>query len=167
MNDVIPWPACEWNEIVPGLYQGGHIYREPATGLPFSTKLKGVRLFDYVVSLHLEEYPDSLPDEDIAHTILEIGDLAVGVLPRDEPDIHAVVDTIVEALELDQKVLVRCHAGYNRSGLIVGMVLIKRGMRAREAINTIQRQRSAWALCNKAFENYLIKYGEKIHVVPA
>jgi protein-tyrosine phosphatase len=61
-----------------------------------------------------------------------------------------------------KRVLIRCQAGWNRSGLITALVLIREGMGAREAIDLIRKTRSEWALCNKSFEEFLIRQDPKV-----
>jgi protein-tyrosine phosphatase len=51
--------------------------------------------------------------------------------------------------------LVRCHAGYNRSGLVVAQTLIELGDDARDAVQLIRQRRSPWALHNELFVQYL------------
>lgn len=53
-------------------------------------------------------------------------------------------------------VLVHCQAGLNRSGLITARALMMNGMDADVAIELIRRKRSPMALCNTAFEEYLL-----------
>ncbi|MYT19500.1 protein phosphatase, partial [Streptomyces sp. SID7760] len=52
-------------------------------------------------------------------------------------------------------VLVRCNAGYNRSGLVVAQTLIELGREAPTAIGAVRRKRSPSALNNRLFEEYL------------
>jgi protein tyrosine phosphatase len=61
-----------------------------------------------------------------------------------------------------KRVLIRCQAGWNRSGLITALVLIREGMSAREAIDLIRKTRSEWALCNKSFEKFLLEQDPKV-----
>ncbi|MFV2121828.1 hypothetical protein ACE14D_26715, partial [Streptomyces sp. Act-28] len=52
--------------------------------------------------------------------------------------------------------LVRCFAGYNRSGLVVAHALhVLTGGPASEVIALIRRRRSPWALHNRLFVRYL------------
>jgi protein-tyrosine phosphatase len=51
--------------------------------------------------------------------------------------------------------LVRCHSGYNRSGLVVGQTLIELGYQPGDAIDLIRQRRSSLALNNKVYEEYL------------
>jgi len=51
--------------------------------------------------------------------------------------------------------LVRCAAGWNRSGLVTALVLMKNGYKPEEAINLIRDRKSPHALCNADFVRYL------------
>jgi len=51
--------------------------------------------------------------------------------------------------------LIRCQAGWNRSGLITALVLMREGYRSFEAIELIHQMRSDNALCNRSFEQFL------------
>ncbi|MEV6731201.1 MULTISPECIES: hypothetical protein [unclassified Streptomyces] len=61
----------------------------------------------------------------------------------------------VAALDRGRTTLVRCHSGYNRSGLVVAQVLVERGTPVDEAVAPVRRRRSPWALSNDAFTSYL------------
>ena len=54
-----------------------------------------------------------------------------------------------------RKVLVRCHSGYNRSGLVVVRVLVHLGYLVDDAIFLVRYRRSKWALNNQLFVAYL------------
>ncbi|MFK0050056.1 hypothetical protein ACIQU4_39300 [Streptomyces sp. NPDC090741] len=51
--------------------------------------------------------------------------------------------------------LVRCNAGYNRSGPVVAQALIELGQPAMTAIQLSREGRSPWALNNQMFVEYL------------
>jgi len=53
--------------------------------------------------------------------------------------------------------LVHCQAGLNRSGLIAALALIESGMKAVDAIALLRKKRSPVVLCNRAFEEWLLK----------
>jgi protein-tyrosine phosphatase len=55
-----------------------------------------------------------------------------------------------------KKVLIRCQAGLNRSGLVMGLVLIRAGYTGAEALQLMRSGRSEWCVCNKSFEQYLL-----------
>lgn len=56
----------------------------------------------------------------------------------------------------DGPTLVHCQAGLNRSALVTGLALIRSGMKAADAV-ALLRKRSPMVLCNKAFEQWLLK----------
>lgn len=56
----------------------------------------------------------------------------------------------------NKRILVRCQAGMNRSGLLTGLILVKSGLAAPEAIQLIKEKRGPRALLNQNFINYII-----------
>ena len=58
------------------------------------------------------------------------------------------------------RVLVRCQAGLNRSGLVLALILIKDGLKPAEAIARIRDNRGDDALFNRDFHNWLLTEGE-------
>jgi protein-tyrosine phosphatase len=55
-----------------------------------------------------------------------------------------------------QRVLIRCQAGLNRSGVVTALVLMLEGWSPREAIDLIRSRRSSLALCNDDFVQWLL-----------
>jgi hypothetical protein len=62
---------------------------------------------------------------------------------------------VAAALREGRSTLVRCHSGYNRSGLVAAQALIELGRSPDQAIGLIRRGRSPWALNNEVFVDYL------------
>ena len=58
------------------------------------------------------------------------------------------------------RVLVRCQAGLNRSGLVLALILIKDGLTPTQAIARIRDNRGDDALFNRDFHNWLLTEGE-------
>jgi predicted protein tyrosine phosphatase len=56
-----------------------------------------------------------------------------------------------------KKVLIRCQAGINRSGLVTALVLIRDGYAPADAIRLIRDKRCEAALSNSLFENWLLE----------
>jgi len=137
-----------WSEILPGLWMGGTVNRAQLgySELPEITNL----LFDTVATL----YADALPVD------WYVKEFRLGFYDHDKVDIDSQdLDQVVSAIHQDwrsgKRVLVRCQAGWNRSGLIVGLVLMREGMSAQDAIDLIRERRSSDALCNRTFEQFL------------
>lgn len=132
-------PTAPWSKIVPNLYQGGSHYYD-ARRLAF---------FDSVLTLTSSAPPASWPTEE-RHFHCKDG--------RDLPDPHGLnlaVDWVHGQWQDGRRVLVRCQAGLNRSGLVVALVLYKAGYSAGDAISLIRERRSPYALCNPRFAEHL------------
>lgn len=60
-----------------------------------------------------------------------------------------------------EKCLSRCQMGYNRSGLIIAILLMRHGMDANEAVELIRKKRSRYAMSNPDFVRRLGEYSPK------
>ncbi|MER5445956.1 dual specificity protein phosphatase family protein [Streptomyces sp. NPDC002766] len=144
----VPAPDGPWNEIVPGLWMGGHEFRG-RTGQVETVVVRDE--FDLVQTLL--RLPGYGPDPGVEHHVWPIPDG-----PLDGTQLAGVIRlarAASEALDEGRKVLVRCYHGYNRSGLVVAHALVRRGHPAEEAIRLIRARRSPWALHNDLFVDYL------------
>ncbi|MES4888878.1 dual specificity protein phosphatase family protein [Streptomyces sp. NPDC096012] len=144
----VPVPECPWSEIVPGLWMGGHEFRGRAGRLEVA--VVGAE-FDLVQSLL--RLPGYGPDPGVEHHVWPIPDG-----PLDGTQLAGVMrlaGAVNEALDAGRRVLVRCYHGYNRSGLVIAHALVQRGRSPDEAIRLIRDRRSAWALHNELFVEYL------------
>lgn len=143
-----PGPDSPWNEIIHNLWMGGHFYRSP-WGRYEPAVVRNQ--FEVVVSLF--EAEGHGPGPGVEHHSK--------VIPDDplNPDQIAVVESmaavVLGALRDGRRTLVRCHAGYNRSGLVVAQVLVELGYDAPTAIKIIRERRSPFALNNEVFVEYL------------
>jgi hypothetical protein len=143
---MIPWAKDPWNEIIPNLWQGGLYFDRDQRLFEIEDAIP-TNEFGLVVSMHPKW--DTGPDAGVPHWRCRIPD---GLLNADDRRLVAeAVDRVLIALEAERKVLVRCQAGYNRSGLVVALVLLALGHGADEAIALIRERRSEWALCNEHF----------------
>jgi protein-tyrosine phosphatase len=97
---------------------------------------------------------------------------------------YGVPDALISDIDLDRlrqavdfgydrwkqgdRVLIRCQAGLNRSGLVLALILIKDGLSAQEAIARIRDNRGNDALFNNNFCNWLLTEGEAFfHTSPS
>lgn len=107
--------------------------------------------FDLVVSLFTRSGHG--PGPGVEHLVAEVPD---GPLAAHQIDaVQQAARATAHAVESGRTTLVRCHSGYNRSGLVAAQALIHLGHEAAEAIRLIQRKRSPWALNNRTFQDYL------------
>lgn len=140
-------------EIVPGLWQGGW----PYIGQPGEA---GVRA-DTVVLCAKEVQPTGaqLPGVERIHVPLD--DAAIS--NSDYGRAIVAAEKVVERLVAGKTVLVTCHMGINRSGLVTGLSLILGyGMSGDEAVALIRRRRKlprGYALGNEHFAKFLRSYG--------
>ncbi|MFI2201686.1 dual specificity protein phosphatase family protein [Streptomyces sp. NPDC020192] len=145
----VPPPERPWNEIVPGLWMGGHEF-QGRSGRVESAVVRDE--FDVVQTLL--RLPGYGPDPGVEHHVWPIPDG-----PLDGTQLAGVMRlarAVNEALDAGRRVLVRCYHGYNRSGLVIAHALVQRGhATADEAIQLIRARRSAWALHNELFVEYL------------
>ncbi|WP_141579131.1 dual specificity protein phosphatase family protein [Actinomadura sp. WMMA1423] len=143
-----PDAGTPWDEIVPLLWMGGHHYRDPAGVL---TPAVAGREFDLVISLYVREGHG--PDGNVEHRRLEIPD---GPLTTEQIErVCLAAELAAESVRQGRRVLVRCHSGYNRSGLVVAQALTLLGYGTDDAVFLIRYRRSKWALNNSLFVDYL------------
>ncbi|GII55297.1 protein phosphatase [Planotetraspora thailandica] len=137
-----------WNEIITGLWMGGHQYRDP--GGTLTPAIVGAE-FDVVVSLYHRDGHG--PADGVEHHYADLpdGPLLAGQIET----VAALAETAAQAVQAGRTVLVRCHSGYNRSGLVVAQALAELGYPIEDAIFLIRYRRSKWALNNPLFVDYL------------
>lgn len=136
-----PSDEQEWHEVVPGLWQGGSA-RSPSGAL-FSVVLSvGHTQFNEACETGLRELIDQMSDtEDADYN------------PYDS--VRRWARKVMQWVEDGETVLVRCNAGWNRSGVIVARALMEMGWSADDAITHVRETRSPNALCNSRFEAWL------------
>ncbi|MBJ7357852.1 dual specificity protein phosphatase [Nocardioides sp.] len=141
-------PLCvePWNEVVPGLFQGGHDVRSQSR-----TACVVTDEFDLVVSMTTREGYG--PDAGVEHHVARMADAGVdaGIAAR----VDELARVTAEAVEAGRRVLVRCSGGLNRSGLVVAASLVRLGHAPDDAIALVRRARGPWALTNPGFVAHL------------
>jgi protein-tyrosine phosphatase len=142
--------------IAPNLFQGGtddldviHLAQtnnRPRTDLPFDaivTMYAWARPADW----NIQEFRYGVPDASITDIDLD--------------RLRQAVEFGYDRWKQGDRVLVRCQAGLNRSGLVAALIMIKDGLTAQSAINCIRDSRGPDALFNDNFHAWLLKEGEK------
>ncbi len=144
----MPPPDSPWNEIVPGLWMGGHEFRRRSGQVE-----RAVVADEFDLVQTLLRLPGHGPAPGVEHHVWPIPDG-----PLDGTQLAGVIrlaEAACQALDEGRRVLVRCYHGYNRSGLVVAHALVRRGAAAEEAIRLIRSRRSPWALHNELFVEYV------------
>ncbi len=142
----MPLCADAWNEVAPGLWQGGHDVRSQSA----SACVVGDE-FDLVVSLATREGYG--PADGVEHVVLRLADAAID--PVTAVRVDEVSGRVADAVRDGRRVLVRCSGGLNRSGLVVAEALVKLGRTPDEAIASVRDARGPWALTNPGFVVHL------------
>lgn len=151
-HEIDDWDFPLHSEILPGLWVGG---TDDMDTIEYSGNLHAPKEitkkeFDAVVTLYawanpvdwmVEELRFGFYDSDVDHIDREALDSAVGFARR--------------KWQAGKKVLIRCQAGLNRSGLTAALVLMQSGYTADEAITLLRDKRSKYVLCNGEFEAFL------------
>jgi protein-tyrosine phosphatase len=141
--------------VAPNLFQGGtddldviHLAQtnnRPRTDLPFDaivTMYAWARPADW----NIQEFRYGVPDASIKDIDLD--------------RLRQAVEFGYDRWKQGDRVLVRCQAGLNRSGLVVALILIKDGLTPIEAVARIRDNRGDDALFNQDFHKWLLKEGE-------
>ncbi len=141
-----------WSEILPGLYQGGTFDNDVLgkvragedmiiTPAEFNTV---VTLYQFAnpVDWFVRELRFGIFDSDVDHFPLE--------------ELFDLVKLAHADWKRGKRVLVRCQAGINRSGLVTALILIREGYSAAEAIKLQRGARSNWVLANRDFVDFLL-----------
>ena len=144
-----------WSEILPGLWQGGTHdwdvmgisgWRKPEQ--PYITRSD----FDTVITLYAAAKPVDWHVRELRYGMWDSN-----LADVDFADIFDIVELAHSDWLKGKKVLIRCQAGWNRSGLITALVLIREGYSPAEAIRLIREQRNEFALCNPDFVEWLYR----------
>ena len=144
-----------YSMILPNLFQGGtddldviqlpQQSNAPRVDLPFDamvTMYAWARPADW----HVQEFRYGIPDASISDIDLD--------------RLRQAVEFGYDRWRSGDKVLIRCQAGLNRSGLVTALILIRAGFTAKEAIALIHRGRGDEALFNGEFYQWLMESGD-------
>ena len=143
-----------FSEIAPNLFQGGTDDLD-VIHLPVTTNRKRDDLpFQSIVTMYawarpadwqVQEFRYGVPDASITNIDLQ--------------RLRQAAEFGYARWKAGDRVLVRCQAGLNRSGLVSALILIKDGATPEEAINIIRKHRGEDALFNTSFVDWLMTEG--------
>lgn len=153
----IPFCPRPWDEAMPGLWIGGHDCQPSAENMHGECIVTDE--FDLVFSLYMR--PGYGPSHPIPNTYFRMADADL------DPDHHTHIDDMAErvanAVADGLKVLVRCQAGMNRSGLVTVLAMHRLGWKVDDAIDRLREVRSPYVLFNQHFVRYLQLQEEHQH----
>lgn len=137
-----------WSEVLEGLWQGGTADHDIDAQLrkPMITK----KDFDTVITLYGYANPVDWFVREVRYGVWDSN-----MKDFDVAELFDIVKLAHSDWKRGKKVLIRCQAGWNRSGLVMALVLIREGMAPEDAISLIRKKRSPQALCNNTFVQFL------------
>lgn len=155
-HEIDTWDFPLWSEIIPNLWVGG---TDDDDTIEDSANLHIARNitkddFDAVVTLYAWAQPVDWMVEE-----LRFGFYDSGISHIDMEALHRAATFAVSQIKAGRKVLIRCQAGLNRSGLTAALALVMMGYKPEEAISLLREKRSKYVLINKEFEQFLLTLG--------
>jgi hypothetical protein len=151
-HEIVDWDFPLWSEILPNLWVGGtddDDTIEDSANIHTSRNITKDE-FDAVVTLYAWANPVDWMVEE-----LRFGFYDSGISHIDMKALHRAASYAVDQVQNGNKVLIRCQAGLNRSGLTAALALIKMGYKPEDAINLLREKRSKYVLCNGEFEEFV------------
>ena len=145
-----------YNHIQPRLFMGGTADDDVCYGPAGQKAPREDDSFDCVVTLYAHAKPVYWGIEEMRYGFADRG--------IEDINLERLGDVVVWAYKKWQggdRVLIRCQAGLNRSGLVSALVLMYKGASANESIRMIRLTRSADALFNKNYVTWLRKHGAR------
>jgi protein-tyrosine phosphatase len=140
--------------IAPNLYQGGTDDLD-VIHLPVTNNRKRTDLpFDAIVTMYAWARP---ADWNVQEFRYGVPDASISDL--DLQRLKQAVEFGYDRWKAGDRVLIRCQAGLNRSGLVTALILIKDGMSPERAIELIRECRGEDALFNQNFADWLLADG--------
>ncbi len=150
MNDN-HYPRALWSEILPGLWQGGTDDYDVIGVAGHCPNRVTSTHFDSVYTLYARANAASWNVKEVRFGFAD-GDMTDF---DPEADLYFAVREAHADWKAGKRVLVRCQAGLNRSGLVMALVLIREGYTPEQAVELIRQNRGDIALCNDTFVRWL------------
>jgi hypothetical protein len=143
-------PKDLYSEILPGLFMGGTHDDDVVYAKPTDKHKINSNKFDCVITMYAWANPTDWGVEEIRYGIPD-SDI-------NDANIKKLLDIAYWGYQRwlsGEKVLIRCQAGLNRSGLITSLILIMDGLFPMSAVNLIREKRTPFALFNQNYVTWL------------
>ena len=145
------WPEYAPTEILPGLWQGGTEDHE-VVGCPTPRGHYSLNYsFDFIVTLYADAMPAPWGVEELRFRFPDSC-----LTPLVELKAVSLARSAYQHWLAGERVLIRCQAGVNRSGLVMALVLMHHGFSAADAISLQRGRRGNAVLSNTHFEAWLL-----------
>ena len=150
-------PKSDFNEIVPGLFMGGTPDDGTVDYPARLAELEDESPFDAVVTLYSWAQPMGWGVEELRYGF---ADASVEYFDTDR--LLSTARWAHARWLAGDRVLIRCQAGLNRSGLVTTLTLMMAGYEPDEAIALIREHRAQVALFNNDFVDWLVNVAPEL-----
>ena len=148
-------PISLYSEILTNLFMGG-TDDEDVIHIPARIYSRREDLpFDSIVTMYAWARPADWNVQEFRYGVPD-----ASIKDIDLQRLRQAVDFGYDRWKDGDRVLIRCQAGLNRSGLVLALILIKDGCTPEGAINLIRESRGEDALFNTSFCNWLLTEGK-------
>ncbi len=139
-----------YSEVLPNLYISGTLDEDTVQFGKSYFSMSDEPIFESVVCLYGHANPIGYYVREQRYGIAD------SALDKESiPEILELADWLHKEWKMGKRVAAKCQAGWNRSSLIVALVLLKEGFDADSAIELIRAKRSRNALCNPHFVDFI------------
>ena len=147
-------PTSLYSEIAPNLFMGGTADEDVIHHAAPYNKARTDLPFDAIITMYAWANPADWKVQEFRY----------GIYDSDISQID--LDRLKQAVEFGynrwlsgDRVLVRCQAGLNRSGLVTALIMMSTGLDAETAIEQIRKNRAEIALFNTHYVEWLMSEG--------
>ena len=144
-------PRTLYSEIAPNLFMGGtsddDVIQVPAPRFQRRDDLP----FDAIVTMYAWARPADWKVQEFRYGVPD-----AAIADIDLSRLREAVRFGYKRWQAGDRVLVRCQAGLNRSGLVTALILMRSGLDAESAFRLIRKNRADIALFNEDYVEWLI-----------
>mgnify|MGYP000406535691 CR=1 FL=1 len=142
-------PNALFNEIATNLFMGGTDDMD-VIHFPAKNKTRNDLPFDAIVTMYAYAQPADWKVQEFRYGVPD-----AAIADIDLKRLKQAVEFGYNRWMAGDRVLVRCQAGLNRSGLVTALILMSTGLDAETAIEQIRKNRAEIALFNEDYVRWL------------
>jgi len=147
-------PTSLYSEIAPNLFMGGTADEDVIHQAVAYNKARTDLPFDAIITMYAWANPADWRVQEFRYGIY---DSAIADIDLDR--LKQAVEFGYNRWLSGDRVLVRCQAGLNRSGLVTALIMMSTGLDADTAIEQIRKNRADVALFNNNYVEWLMREG--------
>lgn len=147
-------PTSLYSEIAPNLFMGGTADEDVIHQAVAYNKARTDLPFDAIITMYAWANPADWRVQEFRYGIY---DSAIADIDLDR--LKQAVEFGYNRWLSGDRVLVRCQAGLNRSGLVTALIMMSTGLDAETAIEQIRKNRAEIALFNNNYVEWLMSEG--------